>query len=321
MNALPAGMRVRILGSAKTGHLVPCVGLAQALGVEPEIVSVAPRAVYAALAPWGPADPRDASLREPFPDIAIASGRETVPFLRALRTLSNGRVFTVFLGDPRASRSVFDLIWAPMHDSIDGANVFKTVTAPHPHDRHALEIARAAPNPRLAVLRSPRSAVFVGGPSGQYAFGEGDCAALCEAVAALSASGSVMVSASRRTPQALRERLAQIVRGGAATSGYVWDGAGDNPYRAMLALADAFLVTADSVNMIGEAASTGRPVHVLPLTGQAGKFSVFFERLRALGAIRDWSGSLQEWSYAPVDATAEIAAETLKRYADFRARL
>src|SRR3546814_15562002 len=38
----------------------------------------------------------------------------------------------------------------------------------------------------------------------------------------------------------------------------IWAGEGENPYFAYLGLADAILVTADSVNMVYEAASTGR---------------------------------------------------------------
>ena len=316
----PRGTSVRILASAKTGHVVPCIGVARALGCEPDIAPVAPRGLFAALAPWGPADAKDACLREPFPDIAIASGRETVAYLRALKRLSRGRTFTVFLGDPRASRNVFDVIWAPAHDRVAGPNVLKTVTAPHPHSAAALAAARAAPDPRLADLARPRIAVLIGGPSGQYAFADADAAALCSAATTLLGCGAAMVSASRRTPPALRERIAAIIAPAGADRGFVWDGAGDNPYPSMLALADAFLVTADSVNMIGEAVSTGRPVHVLPLAGRAGKFAAFFDRLREAGAIRDWMGALEDWRYEPIDATAEIAAEVARRYAGFRAQ-
>lgn len=319
MNRLPAHTRIRILASAKAGHVVPCMGLAHALGIEPEIVPVRPRGLYAALAPWGPADPRDASWREPFPDIAIASARETVPALRALKRKAQDRVFTIYLGDPRVSRSVFDLIWMPEHDGVRGPNIVKTLTAPHPHDLAALASARADPDPRIAALCAPRVAALIGGPSGRYAFSGGDVEAIDAALEAILAQGaSLAVTASRRTPPAIKERLqALAARPAAKGRVFVWDGAGDNPYRTMLALADAFLVTADSVNMIGEAAATGKPVHVLSPTGDAGKFARFHALMQERGATRPWAGAIQQWTYEPIDATADIAAEIVRRYTLF----
>ena len=41
----------------------------------------------------------------------------------------------------------------------------------------------------------------------------------------------------------------------------------DNPYFGILALADAFVVTSDSVAMLSEAAAAERPVHIFDLGG------------------------------------------------------
>ena len=48
---------------------------------------------------------------------------------------------------------------------------------------------------------------------------------------------------------------------------YLWDGEGENPYFGLLGLADFLVVTCDSVNMVSEAASTGKPVYVADLPG------------------------------------------------------
>ena len=82
---------VWVLGSGKTGHEVHSIGLARALGLEPEVKPVRPRWPFALLAPFGPADPREATVRPggllapPYPDIAIAAGRHTIPALRYLK--------------------------------------------------------------------------------------------------------------------------------------------------------------------------------------------------------------------------------------------
>ena len=91
-------------------------------------------------------------------------------------------------------------------------------------------------------------------------------------------------------------------------SASIWDGAGDNPYFAYLAFADAILVTADSVSMISEAAATGKPVHILAVDGGSAKFARFHQLMQRAGVIRPFAGSLESWSYPIPDDTARAGA-------------
>lgn len=327
LERLPQDTSIRILASSKPGHVVPCIGLARQLGIEPDLCPVRPRCLFAALAPWGPADPLDsAATSPPWPDIAIASARETVPALRKLKRKSGGRIFTVFLGDPRTNRSVFDLIWAPQHDNLSGPNIVSTLTAPHPHGDLAngietLEEAGEALDSRLPLLPQPRVTCLIGGPNSRFAFGPEDIARTWQALEQLLAQGaSLMVSPSRRTPQIVVEKLLLLAQTSPHRM-FVWDGYGQNPYRQMLALADGFLVTSDSVNMIGEALAVGKPVHILKLTGDPGKFAQLYEGLRLGELAREWNGALETWQTKPYDSTPVIAAELLQRYAAFRRTL
>jgi hypothetical protein len=95
---------------------------------------------------------------------------------------------------------------------------------------------------------------------------------------------------------------------------FVWDGKGDNPYFAMLGTADAIIVTADSVSMISEAASTGKPVHIIELEGGSAKFARFHQAMRNAGITRPFNGTLENWDYAPLDDTARAAAEIRRRF-------
>ena len=89
------------------------------------------------------------------------------------------------------------------------------------------------------------------------------------------------------------------------------EGNGANPYYAYLAIADAVLVTADSVSMISEAAATGKPVHVIGLDGGDAKFARFHAMMREAGITRPFAGRIESWSYSPPDDTAR--AGTLLR--------
>lgn len=329
---LPAGTRAWVLASGKIGHEVNCLGVAHELGLEPELRAVRPRLLYRALAPYGPIDPRegpgrsDAALAGPFPDIVFASGRTTVPYLRHLKRASGGRVFTVFLQDPRMGPKTADVIWVPEHDRLRGDNVVVTLTSPHPLRPAVLRAARERIDPRLADLPTPKIAMVLGGPSAAHRFEDRDIDALAEIARSVLASGrGLMVTPSRRTPPALMEAIRTRVAGsGLGAAAFLWDGAGDNPYPQILAQAQAIVVTADSVNMVGEAAATGVPVHLYEPTGGHPKMTGFLDKLVARGAVRrlavpaseDWIEA--DWSYEPVDATRTIAQEIVRRYDAFR---
>lgn len=324
---MPPGSSCWILSDGKIGDEVQCLGIAEALGLSPEFRRIAPRPAYAFAMPYGPIDPREAPerpgspLAPPFPDIAVAAGRRTVPYLRALRRLSKGKTFAVFVKDPYWSRRKMNLIVAPEHDGLSGSNVFSTATPANRLHAWRLAAARATPDPRIASLPHPRVALILGGDSQHHRFEDKDIRALAEIAALVLRQGkALMVTPSRRTPPALIDSLARTLAAFPAVQQNVlfWDGEGRNPYLSILAHADAIIVTGDSVNMVGEAVATGAPVHVYEPSGGHAKISAYLARLESLGAIRPWRGALEEWRYPPLNATPVIAEEIARRYLAFR---
>lgn len=322
-----AGASCWVVTDGKAGDEAPCLGLARAMGLAPQRRVVRPRKVFAALAPRGPIDPAEAPSRPgspiapPFPDVLIASGRRAVPYLRHMRRASGGRTFTIFLKDPRMDVGVADVVWVAEHDSPRGSNVVVTLAAPHLVSAEALAEARAHPDPQIARLPEPRMALLAGGDSRHHRFLERDHAALVGVIEAMRKAGaSVMITPSRRTPPALVAALRAACTA-APENSFLWDGGGANPYIQMLAHAQAIVVTADSTNMVGEAIATEAPVMVYEPSGGHPRLSRFIEALVAAGRVRRWSGCLESWPCAPVDATDEIARDIAERYAKWRAQV
>jgi uncharacterized protein len=313
---------IRVITDGKAGDVAQCLGVAEAVvaraGGSIEERVVRPRRLYALAMPWGPPDPHDeAAIAAPFPDIAIASGRRAVASLRALRRRAP-ECFTVFLKDPRTGRRAADLVWVPEHDRLRGENVVWSLTSPHRVTAERLDAAALSAREALRVLPRPRVAVLIGGPSKDVAFGRNDGERLAERLVRLAAEGgALMVTGSRRTPLELLDRVRSALSGRAA---WIWDGTGDNPYLEMMALADAFVVTADSVNMVGEAASTGRPILVYEPKGLNPKVSRFLDGLIRHGAVAKFHGHLETLTYEPLDSTPLIAREILVRYHRFSSR-
>ena len=302
---------VWVLTDGKAGDEVQCLGVAERLGVVPEVRQIAPRKPFAWLMPRGPIDPREgpdrpgSPIRPPFPDILIASGRRAVAYVRAVKKASNGATFTVILKDPRTGAGAADLIWVAGHDRLRGENVLVTTTSPHRLAPGRLAQARQQPPAAIAALPAPRAAVLVGGDSRHHRFRPEDIARFVEALDALARSGvALMGSRSRRTTPELDKAVAAVF---SRHGGWWWDGSGENPYVALLANADAVVTTADSTNMIGEATATGAPILVFEPHGGHGKLAKFLEALKLQGAVHHFEGRLEGTHYESVDSTATIA--------------
>lgn len=300
-----------------------CIAVAEALGCQYELRRVHPRAPFTWFMPRGPIDPREAPSRPcsplapPFPDLAIGSGRRAIPYLRRVKTASQGRTFTVCLKDPRTGTGAADLIWVPEHDRLRGPNVLVSPTAPHRFPKARLDALRFASDPVLDSLAAPRVAVLAGGNSRHHKFTEEDCHRFTAGLQAWTAHSSahLMITASRRTPDLLAERLKGLAREGRHV---MWNGRGENPLASYLAKADAIVVTADSTNMIGEAAGTGVPVHVFHPSGGHAKISRFLGTLDRLGIIHPFPGPMKTTTYEPLDPTGDIAEAIMTAMAQTR---
>ena len=127
-------------------------GIAEALGLTPDIRDIHPRPFYAAVAPFGPLDPLETETRPgspiapPWPDMALACGRRTLPYLRRIKRASKGHVFTVYLNAPANGPRAADLVVAPVHDGLFGPNRLHAGHAGQPHlSRFARAPARKTP--------------------------------------------------------------------------------------------------------------------------------------------------------------------------------
>ena len=241
-----------------------------------------------------------------WPDVAVGAGWRTGRAALWVRGRSGGRSLAVQIQDCGLDPALFDLVTVPQHDRLRGANVVVTDGAIHRVTGAALAQALAVWEPRLAHLPRPRVAVLIGGNSRAYRMTEDAARAIARGVLDLQAAegAALMVTASRRTGPTAGALLRQLLAGPDIA---FWNGEGDNPYLGYLALADAVLVTADSVSMPSEAAATGKPVHILPLPGGSEKFDRFHAHFAALGISRPFTGRLAEWRYRPPDDAARVA--------------
>ena len=203
-------------------------------------------------------------LLAPWPDLVISAGRRSVPVARWIKKQSAGRTKLVQIGRPRAPLDWFDLVvTTPQYGLPENDNVIELplpiVPEPDPPLDHQQWQARFHHMPR------PWIAILVGGDGPDYRFGEAEAHKLAVAASRIAheTGGSILVSTSPRTGRVQSKAIERTI----VVPSFVhhWSGPEDNPHHAILALADRFIVTSDSVSMIAEACITQRPVQLCQL--------------------------------------------------------
>lgn len=330
---VPTFSKVVVLSDGRAGNYNQSLGVAAALGVEqPELVTFPMRSRFAAWLPvsWIYSEKLLARIMDA--DLVLATGwrvSRVSRWLRRRRAVSGRPVFTVQMLRPSGRADEYDVVALPWHDARkranrkwmqDRANVI--VTDGSANLISPARLAREAERwqARLGSLPTPRLAVVIGGASRHGDLAQGSIARLLDSVIAWAArsGGSLLVTTSRRTGKELNALVAARLGGvrGIPVHFWLFDDAArsDNPYLAYLALADALVVTDDSISMVNDGMSAGKPVYLYgDESGLPAKFRAFFEHME--GRVTRWNGILS--LPAPADALAAAA----KIAAFVRARL
>ncbi|MCA8998141.1 MAG: mitochondrial fission ELM1 family protein [Planctomycetaceae bacterium] len=309
------------IGDGAAGHRSQILGLCEALGGFHEQFESRVRLPWKLLpVNWLPTSSRILQQDRRFPvrpkpKALISCGRSAAMASVLVRRTFTPQPISIHLQNPGTDLNEFDLVVTPEHDRILGPNVIHTLGALHPLSPRKLELLRQEDSPAgLCELKSPFAGVLLGGPNKYYPFSRDDVAGLIAGLRVAESSGiKLAILPSRRTP----DHAVDALRRTFGNRHFVWTGETENPYQHVLAKASHFIVTCDSVSMISEATATGRPVHLEMLAAKRRpkKFERFHESFSKRGMVRQFLGTLPEWSYEPhfeADRVAEIVMDRLE---------
>lgn len=232
------------------------------------------------------------ALEAPWPNCAIGCGRRVIPFLRYIKQQSP-QTFCIYIMDPKISSKYFDLVIKLPHDSIEGANVITTPISLNRITKTKLQADAKKCGHLFKKYPKPYYTILIGGDTKNYRM---DMDAIDNLVAqietiAKTCKGSLLITPSRRTPPALLKALKDKQN----KRSYVADIGTQNPYFAMLALAQKIFVTNDSVNMISESYAAGKEIQILPLLGLKNAKSIrFLEAISKTKPIRNQNNNVAD---------------------------
>ncbi len=206
-------------------------------------------------------------LQPPWPDCVLSAGRRNEPVARWIRQQSGGHTRIIHVGRPWAPLAAFDLIiTTPQYFLPERPTILHIQLPLHRMREEQLQQQAQQWAATVSDLPKPYVAVMMGGNSGSLVL----TTALAERIGQQlnqwvdAMQGSLLLSSSARTPpKAFAALLAQLT---VPHHSYHWSPQAErNPYQAYLGLADTIAVTGDSMSMVTEASSTGKPVIIIDL--------------------------------------------------------
>ena len=204
-----------------------------------------------------------AAIKPPWADLVISAGRRNEQVAQWIKQQSGGRTRVVHMGRPWAPLAAWDLIvTTPQYFLPQQENILHNSLPLHRLSREDMSAAGESLRAHIEALPRPWIAVLVGGDSGRFVLTAEKGRRLGELSSRVAAvcGGSVLLTDSPRTPVAAGDAVEAALK--PPSYCYRWHQGGDNPYRGLLALADAFVVTGESMSMLGEAAAMGRPLYI-----------------------------------------------------------
>ncbi|MFL2825397.1 MAG: mitochondrial fission ELM1 family protein [Alphaproteobacteria bacterium] len=292
-----------ILSSGLIGCENQCLGVIERLGIETEIKKIKPSMAVSLFAPYGTPF-LNPQVREPWPDLVIAAGRKTIPYLKYIRKASKKECKTIYLQDPRIDSKEFDIVWAPEHDSIEGSNVIKTITSPNRVTNELLNYHHDEWLDKLSKLKGPFIGFLIGGKSKAYNFNDAECEKIIQALNFVISNGyTPLITLSRRSPKKLSNRIKNLLIN---EKNLFYDGQGDNPYFAILKASEIIITTPDSANMISEAINVPKPVYYIDIKSNSKRFNKFINTLVNSGHIRPFENNIDYFQNKKLDPTKEI---------------
>ena len=301
-----------ILSDGTAGMEIQAIALAEALNIEFQLKPINPSTFlrifpqFGALPGLSAHKDSKSTLGPPFPKILITCGRRHAGAAIALKRMSKGKIYTIHIQDPRISPSFFDSLIIPEHDPSRSHNVITSKGSLNKITPVELDKEAQCFSSLVENLPDHKVAVNIGGDSGKSKVTHQTAKRIVNQLRLFADTNrcGLMITTSRRTNHILKEELNSL---SGRQDMVIWGSKSLNPYVAFLALADTIIVTSDSINMISEACSTGKPVYVLPMGSKSTRREKFLSAMEVEGRIKTFDGSLQKWDYLPLQETKRVA--------------
>lgn len=201
-----------------------------------------------------------------FPKLIIAAGRRSAPVSLYLKKQSQNRTKIAQIMKPEIFEDKFDFIILPTHDEYhrDEKNVIRTLGSLTKTNELTIAAEKEKFAQWFADITKPKIALIIGGSSKKTEFTKNSVIKLTQIASKIAKEmhAKLLVINSRRTRDELTDAIKSALHGDFKLYDWKKIKSDENPFLAILGYSDFFIVSGDSVSMISESCSTGKPVYI-----------------------------------------------------------
>jgi len=263
-----------ILADDRPGTVSQSVGLAEEIGLDYKIINVTynffariPNCFFSnSLVRLSAESKKKFQNLDYLPSLVISAGRRSAPIALFLKNKSENKTQIIQIMNPDLDFSKFDFVILPKHDQTDEAkfsNVITTIGSLTKVRENVVEAEQKKFAAQFNEIKKIKIALLLGGSSNKTKFTKDSAVKLAKisATIAKNMNATLLILNSRRTSDELTNAVKLNLD--CDFKLFNWKEVRDqNPYMAILGYADFFIITGDSVSMISECCSTGKPVYI-----------------------------------------------------------
>lgn len=263
-----------ILVDNRPGNYSQAIGLANEIGFESRIINISygffsflPNFILRSSL-FGVA--RDTKIKlknfNYFPKLIISAGRRSAPVALHIKKQSQNRSKIAQIMNPESGHKNFDFIILPFHDKISDShkNIIRTLGSLTKTNEQSINAECEKFDSWFRDYKKTKIAILIGGDSKSTTFRKESAIKLikksCEIAKNMNAK--LLILNSRRTSAIVTNAIKSTLYGDYKFFNWKELKDGENPYWAIVGFSDFFIVTGDSVSMISEVCSTGKPVYI-----------------------------------------------------------
>jgi mitochondrial fission protein ELM1 len=254
------------------------------------------------------------------PDIIISAGRRLAPISLHLKKQGkklNKKIVAIHITHPHLSFYKFDFVIMPKHDGFkDDKNVISTIGSINKVNLAKIKEEGKKWEKKLQKYNNPKIAVMLGGDTKSTKFSPKSFEMIGNVISKIAKNlkGSLLVTTSRRTDKKCMEAIKESI--GVSNYFYDWGEENkkqntENPYFAYMFLADYIVATGDSMSMLSEICSTGKPLYIYYNNKEIPKKHFkFCQELINLGYAKRLDVNTQEieyYKYKPLNEAERVA--------------
>ncbi len=263
-----------ILADGRPGTVSQSIGLAEEIGFDYKIINITynffvkiPNCFFSdSLLRLSSSSRKKFENLDYLPSLVISAGRRSSPIALFLKKKSENKTKIIQIMNPNLDFSKFDFVILPKHDEADETkhpNVITTIGALTKVRENVVISEQKKFAAEFDEIKKPKIALLLGGSSNKTKFEKESAIKLAKISSEFTKNmgATLLILNSRRTSDELTNAVKSSLD--CDFKFFDWKEVRENnPYLAILGYADFFIITGDSVSMISECCSTGKPVYI-----------------------------------------------------------